>query len=574
MRKKITECSKISEELQVKQSKPADSAKLDVVGIIKEEKIKCVRNAEEFQMLKEAQPYKAEADGHQITMDSTLASNVKADFLLDWLLSPIQHKEFFEDYWEENPVVIHRKSPNYFGGWFTSEELKKATQQQILHAVDDVELFRFSHQGKFESLFVDTGKSQETIDHENLWNKINNDGYSLSFRSAVKFSDPLWRLLSTLEEAFGTRLGCWATMSPPGAQARPPHTHNYHSLIMQLEGQRRWHIWPPTDEILEDEDAKPSSNSQITSPTGPPVVVQELPREPVDMVPATQLPSPLLEVDLDPGDVLYLPCGFVHKARTVGHNNSLHLSLSFGHENSYADFLEMIVPEALEALIQESADVRRALPRDYLNYTGAMHMDNPDAARVAFKATLKGYLQRIMDDAESMIDAAADQFGKRFVSDKLPPPLTEEEEDKTTDRTQLGPDSLLKLVTKSVCRLVVEEGKVVLYHAMDNGRAHHEAEMSPLEFELDDAPAIEALIKAYPGFIKLRDLPHPPTEDIDDKMGIAEAIFNEGLLICVNSFGDNEEYMKIVEQDKSQQQRRDNCDDENMPSLESIVDCS
>lgn len=41
---------------------------------------------------------------------------------------------------------------------------------------------------------------------------------------------------------------------------------------------------------------------------------------------------------------------------------------------------------------------------------------------------------------------------------------------------------------------------------------------SPLQFELDDAPAIEALLSAYPEPVKVADLPHPPTEDLDDKV--------------------------------------------------------
>lgn len=43
---------------------------------------------------------------------------------------------------------------------------------------------------------------------------------------------------------------------------------------------------------------------------------------------------------------------------------------------------------------------------------------------------------------------------------------------------------------------------------------------SPLEFELDDAPAIEALLAAYPDPVKVADLPHPPTDDLEDKVSI------------------------------------------------------
>lgn len=41
---------------------------------------------------------------------------------------------------------------------------------------------------------------------------------------------------------------------------------------------------------------------------------------------------------------------------------------------------------------------------------------------------------------------------------------------------------------------------------------------SPLEFELDDGPAIEVLLSAYPGPVRVADLPHPPSEDLEDKV--------------------------------------------------------
>ena len=31
-------------------------------------------------------------------------------------------------------------------------------------------------------------------------------------------------------------------------------------------------------------------------------------------------------------------------------------------------------------------------------------------------------------------------------------------------------------------------------------------------------------------WIKVNDLPHPPAEDLDDKVGIVEALYDEGIL--------------------------------------------
>ena len=77
----------------------------------------------------------------------------------------------------------------------------------------------------------------------------------------------------------------------------------------------------------------------------------------------------------------------------------------------------------------------------------------------------------------------------------------------------------------------MEDGKAVVYHTMDNARVHHGAPLRPLEFDLNDAPAVEALLTAYPEPIRVRDLPHPPNEDIMDKLEITESIWKEGILV-------------------------------------------
>ncbi len=87
------------------------------------------------------------------------------------------------------------------------------------------------------------------------------------------------------------------------------------------------------------------------------------------------------------------------------------------------------------------------------------------------------------------------------------------------------------MVRADIARLVLEDGKAIVYHAMDNSRVHHGAPLNLLAFEIDDAPAIETLLHAYPGTVSVKDLPHPPAEDPDDKISIARSLYNEGFLV-------------------------------------------
>ena len=57
--------------------------------------------------------------------------------------------------------------------------------------------------------------------------------------------------------------------------------------------------------------------------------------------------------------------------------------------------------------------------------------------------------------------------------------------------------------------------------------------MCPIEFELDDGPAIEEIVSAYPHGVTISDLPHS-SEELDDKLDIARSLFREGFLIVVD----------------------------------------
>jgi hypothetical protein len=54
--------------------------------------------------------------------------------------------------------------------------------------------------------------------------------------------------------------------------------------------------------------------------------------------------------------------------------------------------------------------------------------------------------------------------------------------------------------------------------------------LNPLEFELDDGPCIEKLLSSYPTSICVEHLPHP-SEELEDKIGVVEALYKEGLLV-------------------------------------------
>ena len=66
--------------------------------------------------------------------------------------------------------------------------------------------------------------------------------------------------------------------------------------------------------------------------------------------------------------------------------------------------------------------------------------------------------------------------------------------------------------------------------SVSNVRSLYSAPLNPLEFELDDGPAIEGLLHSYPDGVVVSNLYHP-SEELDDKISIAQALYKEGILV-------------------------------------------
>lgn len=121
-------------------------------------------------------------------------------------------------------------------------------------------------------------------------------------------------------------LGANAYLTPARSRGFDIHYDNHCVLILQLHGSKHWEVFAPTREL-------PVERCE-----------QTIPRE--------QLGAPVVETTLTPGDVLYIPRGFPHAARS-GDDSSLHLTLSL-RTRTWLD--------AIKELCQRSAGFRRSLP--------------------------------------------------------------------------------------------------------------------------------------------------------------------------------------------------------------------
>lgn len=214
------------------------------------------------------------------------------------------------------------------------------------------------------------------------------------------FADLVMRLRERLVHVYVN------TYTTPGnSQAVPPHADDRDVFILQLCGCKHWRVYgsPPIKHPYTDEQV----GKGIPIP-------EEVLQQP-----------PLIECDLHPGDVLYMPRGYVHEACCPGGESSWHATLAVAtHDWSWSKVYTAALKEALDR--EASRRWRAAVPLGLGAPTGS-------ASHATAEALSTAELQDLAAFACSAVDAAGLQeaFKSRLVSHN-------EHQEKTIDFFQGG----------------------------------------------------------------------------------------------------------------------------------------
>jgi mannose-6-phosphate isomerase-like protein (cupin superfamily) len=201
-------------------------------------------------------------------------------------------------------------------------------------------------------------------------------GATVVLQSLQRWWEPATRFCRELELALGHATQANAYLTPAGAAGLAPHHDTHDVFVLQVAGTKHWVVREPA----------------VDAP---------LRRHVSDHEAAAARPV-LFEVDLRPGDALYLPRGVVHSA-AAQQGVSLHITVGV---------LATTVHDVLLALVEQAGDdlaFRRSL--------GAGWAFDDDAATAAVKsavADLADWLGRV-DAAE-----VAGRMRDRFVSRRTP----------------------------------------------------------------------------------------------------------------------------------------------------------
>ncbi|WP_248959143.1 cupin domain-containing protein [Sphaerisporangium perillae] len=266
-------------------------------------------------------------------------------FGLEWILGPLPVEEFLRTHWELEPLLIKRGDPSYFQdlpGLEKVDELISAASGRM-GAMGDGLLVKSDGNGGISEKKLRVG-ADGMMDIEEIYSSYH-QGYSLVVNQIHRKSPAVARLCLALETELHHRAGANLYLTPRHGQGFLPHADTHDVVILQLHGEKQWHIGEPSVDLplaASKQRRPPSMRDHRT-------------------------------FHLETGDALYLPRGFPHEAVTSG-RSSLHLTVGI-HAYRWVDLLH----EALNALADEQVEFRRALAPGFLD----LPLDSTRLAAVA-----------------------------------------------------------------------------------------------------------------------------------------------------------------------------------------------
>jgi Cupin superfamily protein len=198
------------------------------------------------------------------------------------------------------------------------------------------------------------------------------DGCSVVVNHSDLFVSEIADLCEDLQRSFPHAYAN-AYLTPPGLQAVPPHADDRDVLVVQVAGEKNWRVYQKIP------IPHPYPHEQVGKDGFP--------------VPPQVFDKVLVERTLRPGDVLYMPRGYVHEACANSDSLSFHVTVALAtHDWTLAGCLSELATE----LWTSELDFRPAMHRD----VGTVPLDSIDA-------TVTDQLQSDLDRAIQMLKEIA-----------------------------------------------------------------------------------------------------------------------------------------------------------------------
>ncbi len=265
----------------------------------------------------------------------------------------VEAQAFATGHWSRRPLLTRAKElPRDFTDLLSADDVDELVGERALREP----FFRTVREGGGLPLPVRTvtagaRRIGDLVDSAKLAGQ-HADGATLVLQSLHRMHPPVGRFCRELAAELGHATQCNAYITPAGdAQGFDFHHDTHDVFVLQVSGRKRWIVHEPVVHLPLPSQARAGA----------------------DLVPAGA--EPLLDVELEAGDCLYLPRGYVHAALTTD-EHSVHLTVGV-LSTTWFD----VLTDAL-ALAKEEPAFRDALPMQPRGTVGASLPDLlRDAAR-------------------------------------------------------------------------------------------------------------------------------------------------------------------------------------------------
>ena len=416
-----------------------------------------------------------------------MSGEIFSEFLRDksagevfaWLIAPISLEQFFSEYWQKKPLLIKRKDREYYKQFLTRKAIvRQLKSDEGLRNEIDLNVARYVDGEQI----METGPKNQRADAKHALQRFK-QGSSWQAVHPQRYHGPTAELLSKIEAALGCVCGSNSFITPENSRGFKPHHDEVEVFMLQLEGSKHWR--------LHQGDKQLPTTYKWDYPKS---IVKE---------------KPILETDLDAGDLLYFPRGTVHYATAGKHGFSHHLTVSTYQKNTWGDLLLKAMPKAIEKAMESDVKFREGLPIRWLRFAGE-NVDIPQThgSDGSTGDKLKQMMHQLVDHMD--FDNLADVMAAKFVASRLPPVQSGESKSESAD-VRPGKD-LIRWTDPLAVRVVVDESpdgglETQIYHSFQNDPSKHldpgVAEPSPECFVLpgdDHAPALFKLFNDWPSW--------------------------------------------------------------------------
>lgn len=287
------------------------------------------------------------------------------------LMKPIEPDEFFARHWEEKPLRVERRDPAFYASLITNGDLEAILSRRDAR----YPAVRLAKDGGFYPPEAYTRNFK--YGDEAFSGVIDVDRVQAEYRSGATVVLPMlhrsWQpvaeLCVGLEGYLGHAVHANAYLTTAGVQGFTPHYDGHEAFVLQIAGRKHWRIYSP---------------------------VQLLPNRGQTLSPQKYVaPAPILELTLKPGDLLYLPRGYVHSAAT-SNSPSAHVTVGV----TVYTWIELATELLLAS--RNILGFRKALPPGFA--------DQSDQ-RIALKEGLQQLLDQMRNETHH--DALIDSFVTR-----------------------------------------------------------------------------------------------------------------------------------------------------------------